>query len=553
MKIDVTMPKLGESLTEGTVIKWLKKTGESVQKDETLLEVSTDKVDSEIPSPVDGILVEILAEENQTVEVNSVIARVETSGATADAESRQPEKIQNSEAEPAPASDDGPEAAPDSQGKAEGVIDVKMPKMGESLTEGTVLKWFKNAGDTVQKDETLLEISTDKVDSEIPSPVSGTVVETVVKENETVEVGTTIARISTSEKQVASVAETKKETEHLTSAGSRQEPPLQTDAAAEGAGQAEELVRRAGHRFYSPLVMTIARKEDVSMEELEQISGSGSSGRVTKKDVLRYIQNRPAEGVTKAAATRPSQPAASAAPAMAGTLRSEVVPLDPVLKSMATHMRKSLDTSAHVYSVSECDMTALLGVMYKNRPRFEEEEGFKLTVTPFILQAVVQALGEFPRINSSLDGENLVYKKNINLGIAVASPKGLIVPVLKNADEKNLRGLARSLNDLVERARSNKLTLDDISGSTFSITNYGIFGNIIGLPIINQPNLAILGIGAIKKRPVVIESYAGDSIAIRSMTYISMSYDHRVIDGEMGGRFMQRLVHYLENIREDSL
>ena len=539
MKIDVKMPKLGESLTEGTVLKWWKKVGESIKKDETLLEVSTDKVDSEIPSPVDGTVAEIIAGEQDTVEVGALLARIETEAGSAGEVSSEKEekpavKIETKQPEkPKPAPE---KKQPES---STGLMDVVMPKLGESLTEGTILKWWKQPGDALKKDETLLEISTDKVDSEIPSPVDGVLKEILFKENETIEVGTVIARIETEGRPAtaATVTETDQTTKKTapkpeTRAEPKRQVPVETTK---------------GNRFYSPLVLTIARKEGISMSELESISGSGTGGRVSKKDVLGYIERR-GKPAGKREIARPVQP-----PVTAGGERVEIIPMDNVRMKIAEHMRHSLDTSAHVYSVSECDMTDVMNLMYAKREEFQRQEGFKLTLTPFILHATVKALLDYPRVNASLDGENIIEKKDINLGIAVASPRGLIVPVVKNAEEKSFRGLARSVNDLVTRTRDNKLNYADIEGSTFSVTNYGIFGNIIGLPIINQPNVAIMGIGAVKKRPVVIESPAGDSIAIRSVCFISMSYDHRLVDGELGGRFMQRVVEYLENFEESSV
>ncbi len=545
MKIDVKMPQMGESLTEGTILKWWKKPGDPVKKDETLLEISTDKVDSEIPSPADGILSEVLVSENETVEVGTVIARIENPAET----SGQPKE------QSAPPAGDAETVARAVQKEAEEktadeaasgqseirLVEIKMPQLGESLTEGTIVKWWKQVGDPVEKDETLLEISTDKVDSEVPSPVKGVLQEILVAENETVPIDTVIARVAVpGEIPDQPVGEAPEKAP--SAAPTHQKEPLTETKPAK-----TPFVRQAGGRFYSPLVLTIARREGVSREELERIPGSGAGGRVTKKDILNYLQNRPT-------APRRGQPGTM--PEVRGTVageRIEVVPLNNIQKKMAQHMRQSLDTSAHVYSVSECDMTRVLNIMANRRPAFLQEEGFKLTVTPFLLYVVVQVLKEFPLLNASLEGENIVYHRDIHLGIAVAGPKGLIVPVIKNAEEKSFRGLARAVNDLVTRTRENKLTLDDIQGSTFSVTNYGVFGNIIGLPIINQPNVAILGIGAIKKRPVVIEAPEGDAIAIRSLAYLSLSYDHRIIDGETGGRFLQKVVGYLEDFKEETL
>jgi 2-oxoglutarate dehydrogenase E2 component (dihydrolipoamide succinyltransferase) len=536
MKIDIKMPKLGESLTEGTVLKWLKQEGDAVKKDETLLEVSTDKVDSEIPSPTDGVLTEIVAKEQETVPVDAVLGRMD-SGA---------EKDKTSTAET------GESTREKSTGKSENnktksqkssskqiIIEVVMPKMGESLTEGIILKWWKKPGETIKKDETLLEISTDKVDSEIPSPDDGVVKELLFQENETIEVGKVIARLAgeSGESTKKSAEEAEVKPEELAVQKSTLMSTVKSAPEAKVSARDTKIDDLSG-RFLSPLVRTIAKKEGVSPKELERIAGSGKGNRVTKNDIFSYLKDR---GTTQPIAQAPEY----------SDERINIFPMDNVRKKIANHMRRSLDTSAHVYSISECDMTRLMNLMYARREEFQKNEGFKLTVTPLILQAVVKSLQDFPRVNASLDGDNIVEKKNINIGIAVAAPRGLIVPVIKNAEEKSFTGLARTVNDLANKARTNQLNYQDIEGSTFSVTNYGIFGNIIGLPIINQPNVAILGIGAIKKRPIVIEAESGDMIGIRSMAYISMSYDHRLVDGELGGRFMQRLVEYLEEISED--
>ncbi len=527
------MPKLGESLTEGTVLKWWKKVGEPVKKDETLLEVSTDKVDSEIPSPEDGVLVEIVAQEQETVAVEAVLARMETTEDPAARLSTKQKPSEKSKPDVSPV----PEKKKSDKAPVTGtaLVDVVMPKMGESLTEGTILKWWKNPGDAVKKDETLLEISTDKVDSEIPSPVEGILQETLHQENETVAVGQVIARIDSGKTMaVGKVADT---VEPIVAGKPVKKPPV-TPKMAETSQLPSRPSPGEPRRFYSPLVRTIARQEGIDPAELNKISGTGNRRRVTKKDVLDYIKMRQINAPASQVIQKREE-------------KATIVPMDNVRKKIAEHMRQSLDTSAHVYSVSECDMTPVMTMMYSNRQRFQNQEGFKLTVTPFILYAAVKSLLDFPRVNASLDQEQIIEHRHINLGIAVATPKGLIVPVIKHAEEKSFTGLARSVNDMVERARTNKLTYDDIQGSTFSVTNYGIFGNIIGLPIINQPNVAILGMGAIKKRPVVLERPDGDSIAIRSMAFISMSYDHRLVDGELGGRFMQRLVEYLETMKEE--
>ncbi len=572
MKVDVLMPRLGESVTEGTIVKWWKQPGEFVKKDETLLEVSTDKVDTEIPSPFEGTLVEILAQEGETVQVDSVIARIETEGAAAGTEA--PASAPASQPEPQPQPEPHPTTTPEpaasastvpSEGRNGNIADVLMPRLGESVTEGTIVKWWKQPGEFVKKDETLLEVSTDKVDTEIPSPFEGTLVEILAQEGETVQVDSVIARIQTG----GEVGEQPEVTPAPQPQPQAQPTAAQPAAAPTTAPVAGEKPRG---RFYSPLVLNIARKEGISMQELEQIPGTGLNGRVTKKDILKYLEQRkagvapqPSAQPTAAPAPQPSAaPQPQAQPVAPGLSteelaarfqgkRVEVVPMDNIRKKIAEHMVKSKATSAHVYSVSECDFTNVLNIVQKYRPQWQKEEGFKLTINPFILYAVTRALVDFPRMNSSVEGTNIIIKRYINLGIAVATERGLIVPVLKNAEERSFRGIARAAYDLAIRARNKQLKPDDVVDSTFSVTNYGVFGNTFGLPIINQPNVGILGVGAVKKRPVVIETPQGDVIGIRSIAYLTLTYDHRIIDGDYGGQFLQRVVQYIESINEDIL
>lgn len=439
-------------------------------------------------------------------------------------------------------------------------IDMVMPQMGESIAEGTILKWLKNVGDKIERDETILEISTDKVDSEIPAPAAGVLAKILVEEGKTVGVGTPIAVIET---DAAAAAGGNGKAEQAAAPAPAASAPAMAAAApppAPSPAAGGEVVR-AGTRFYSPLVREIAKQEHISMAELETIPGSGEGGRVTKKDILAYVEQRkakpaapapapavaPAKPAAPVAAPAPAAPRPAPAPAPAVTPydqdRVEIVPMDNMRRRIAEHMVMSKQTSPHVYSVSVCDLTKIVKYRERVKNEFEQREGTKLTYTPFFLAACVRAIREFPLINASIDGSNIIIKKAINLGVAVALDNGLIVPVIKNADALNLVGLARATNDLAYRARNKQLKPDEVQGGTFSITNMGSFGNLFGIPVINQPQVAILGIGAIRKTPVVI----GEGIAIRDIVYLSLSYDHRLIDGAYGGQFLQRIVEHLES------
>ncbi len=413
-------------------------------------------------------------------------------------------------------------------------IEVIMPQMGESIAEGTIVKWHKKVGDPVKKDETLLEISTDKVDSEIPSPSKGILKKILVNENETVEVHTVIAHIE-SEGDGEAVKEPEKD---ATAESAEPQPSEEKTEPAPVTEKSSPEQEKPKDRFFSPLVLNIARKESVSMGELENVPGTGAGGRVTKKDILKYIEDK------KAGKTEEKPVEAFAAPHVEVSRGGvEVVQMDAMRKKIAEHMVQSVKTSPHVSSVTEADMSRIFTFREKHKNAFEKREGFKLTYTPFMVDAVVKALKKYPLMNASIDGDKILMKKFINIGVAVALENGLIVPVIKHADEKNLTGLARAVQDLAVRARNKKLVPDEVQGGTFTITNPGIFGNLWGTPIISQPQLAILGVGVIKKRPVVID----DMIAIKPMVYISMSYDHRLIDGALGGMFLQTVVRNLEN------
>ncbi|MFA5833313.1 MAG: 2-oxoglutarate dehydrogenase, E2 component, dihydrolipoamide succinyltransferase [Bacteroidota bacterium] len=538
--VDVIMPQMGESIAEGTISKWHKKVGDKIAKDETLLEISTDKVDSEIPAPAAGIIAELLFQETTTVGVNTVIARINTDvNASVSSSASVP-----SAPKPASVPAQSVAAPQQSQPAVSGgvLVDVIMPQMGESIAEGTISKWHKKVGDKIGKDETLLEISTDKVDSEIPAPAAGIVAELLFPEQTTVGVNTVIAKISTGVGTVVSASAPVSKP-----APTVESKPVVNTHPVVSVQQHNAQEQISSDRFYSPLVMNIARTEGISLSELETIPGTGSNGRVSKNDILAYVQQKksghasaPIQRVVAPVATPSFKPAQ---PITYPVGRVELIKMDTMRKAIAEHMVRSKHTSAHVGSLSEADLTTVVKFREKNKAAFEKREGFNLTYTPFFLEAVVKAIKDFPMLNSSVDGDTIIIRKDVNLGVAVALENGLIVPVIKNAEQKNLAGIARSLNDLATRARNKKLLPDEVTGGTFTVTNPGGYGNLYGFPIINQPQVAILGVGAIKKRPVVID----DAIAIRSMVYISMSYDHRIVDGALGGMFMQKVVYYLEN------
>lgn len=432
-------------------------------------------------------------------------------------------------------------------------IDMAMPQMGESIAEGTILKWLKKPGDKIERDETILEISTDKVDSEIPAPVSGVMAEILVEEGKTVNVGTPIARIETEASATVASGNGKAAPAPVPP---KEEPKPATQPVASApaiVAAPAAVVAQEDDRFYSPLVRAIAKEEKISNAELATIPGTGMGSRVTKNDIIAYLKQRtapkpaaipvaPAMPAAPAVAARPAAPVAAPPAVVYDQDRVEIVPMDNMRRRIAEHMVMSKQTSPHVYSVSTCDMTKIVQYRERVKNEFEKREGTKLTYTPFFIDATVRALKDFPMINASLDGGNIVFKKFINIGIAVALENGLIVPVIKSADALNMVGLARATNDIAHRARNKQLKPDEVQGGTFSITNMGSFGNLFGIPVINQPQIAILGIGAIKKTPVVV----GDGIAIRDIVYLSLSYDHRIIDGAYGGQFLQRVVEYLE-------
>ena len=621
MSEEVVMPQMGESITEGTVSKWMKAVGETIEKDETLLEISTDKVDAEVPAPIGGILLEIRAQEGETVEVGAVVGIVGAAGETT-ADTNQPsaageqlsvpppvdekelveEELEATVNEPiaerveavetAVEADEAASFTPDSEGTEE----VVMPQMGESITEGTVSKWMKAVGETIEKDETLLEISTDKVDAEVPAPIGGILLEIRAQEGETVEVGAVVgivgaagaAKIGSQTSPVAAkkaVAATAQAMNADVSAASQpaadneetegrsydyqrpEDAPPESNGAANGQsnGQSNREMSLEDLRKTksSPLVRNIAKEHNV---DISRVSGSGMSGRVTKKDILDFIESgaaiRPQDllaniGTAKSftAPTAPTAPTqtqtvqktAFTAPPIASQVGDRVEPMSLMRKKIAEHMTFSKQTSAHVTSVYEIDMTNVTKFRDRNKAEFQTRYGTKLSFMPFIFQAVTNALRKFPIVNSQVSGDQIVYKGDINLGMAVALDWGLIVPVIKKADALSLSGLAQTANDLADRARTKKLLPDEVSGGTFTITNPGVFGGLFGTPIINQPQVAILCVGTIEKRAKVITTADGDDvIAIRSMAYFALTYDHRVVDGSDAEKFLSFMKEYLE-------
>jgi pyruvate dehydrogenase E2 component (dihydrolipoamide acetyltransferase) len=560
MIVDVVMPKMGESLTEGTIVKWLKKEGDKIERDEMILEISTDKVDTEVPSPKAGVLVKILAQENETVEVGEKIAEIETEADAAPAPKKEEKKAETPVEEDKPAEQET-EDEPDGD-----TIDVVMPKMGESLTEGTIVKWLKKPGEKIERDEMILEISTDKVDTEVPSPVTGTLVEVLAEENQTVEVGEVIARISGSgkapKKKATQKAADKPSEEKKTVAKSDDKQTISTPDIADDSGS-KNIPRQKDGKFFSPLVRSIAEAEDVTLSELEKIDGSGIDGRITKADIVNYIEERKSapqkkqneqRAITKAAETKPSVTSTKVVSAPKPGKDVEVIPMDRIRKLIADHMVYSKHTSAHVTSVGEADVTHIFRYRESHKNAFLEDEGFKLTYTPFFSKAAIDAIKEFPMVNVSVDGTNILRHKRIHFSFATALPDGnLIVPVIKDADNLSFKGLARAIYDLSSRARSKELNPDDIQGGTFTMTNVGTFGTLFGSPVINQPQCAILGVGAIHKRPVVREYDGEDVIAIRSMVYVSITYDHRVIDGMLAGQYLAAVIRNLESMNETNI
>jgi pyruvate dehydrogenase E2 component (dihydrolipoamide acetyltransferase) len=577
MSESVNLPALGESVTEGTVTRWLKQVGDRVEVDEPLLEVSTDKVDTEIPSPIAGVIEEILVAEDETAEVGAPLVRIGSGNGAAPAqEAPAQEAAQEAPAQAAPAAapaqeapaQEAPAAQPAPQGGAG--TEVTLPALGESVTEGTVTRWLKQVGDNVEVDEPLLEVSTDKVDTEIPSPVAGTLQEIRVSEDETAEVGSVLAVIGSGAAAAAPAAQAPAQAAEPVAAAPAEEreapvaapaPQAPAQPAAAPAPQAPApaapaqapqapAAAAAGEEgaYVTPLVRKLANESGI---DLSTITGTGVGGRIRKQDVLAAAEAKKA-AAAQAPAGAPAAAPAAAAPAPAAEpsrLRGTTEKAPRIRQVIARRMRESLDISTQLTQVTEVDVTKIAKLRAKAKNTFQAQNGVKLTFLPFFAKAVAEALKQHAKLNASYDEETqqITYHDAEHLAIAVDTDRGLLVPVIADAGDLNVAGLARKIADVAERTRTNKIGPDELSGGTFSITNIGSFGALFDTPIINQPQVGILGVGSIVKRPVVVTDANGDdSVAIRSMVYLSLTYDHRLVDGADAGRFLQTLKARLE-------
>jgi pyruvate dehydrogenase E2 component (dihydrolipoamide acetyltransferase) len=572
MSESVNLPALGESVTEGTVTRWLKQVGDRVEVDEPLLEVSTDKVDTEIPSPIAGVIEEILVAEDETAEVGAPLVRIGdgSGGGSAPAEAAPAQEAPAAPAEEAPAQEAQAEEAPAAPAQEAAPAapapaasggeshDVTLPALGESVTEGTVTRWLKAVGDSVEVDEPLLEVSTDKVDTEIPSPVAGTLQEIRVNEDETAEVGSVLAVIGSGAAAPAAApaapapaAEAKTEAPKA-AAPAPAEAPKAEAPKAEAPKPAEEAAPAASASesgYVTPLVRKLANQQGV---DISSLTGTGVGGRIRKQDVLAAADAKAAPAPAAAAsapAAAPAAPAAAASAPAASSLRGTVQKAPRIRQVIARRMRESLEISTQLTQVHEVDMTKIAKLRLKAKNSFQAQNGVKLTFLPFIAKAVAEALKQHPKLNAAYDEDKqeITYHSAEHLAIAVDTDKGLLVPVISDAGNLNLAGMAGKIADVAGRTRAGKIGPDELSGGTFSITNIGSVGALFDTPIINQPQVGILGTGAIVKRPVVVADENGDdSIAIRSMMYLSLTYDHRLVDGADAGRFLQSLKARLE-------
>ncbi|WP_237188456.1 2-oxoglutarate dehydrogenase, E2 component, dihydrolipoamide succinyltransferase [Rothia nasimurium] len=553
MSTTVELPALGESVTEGTVTRWLVEVGETVEVDQPIVEVSTDKVDTEVPSPVAGVVEKILVEEDEDVEVGAPLIIIgDGSGAAAAAPAAPAAEEKKEEAAPAAPATPAPAAAAPAPaaGSATGT-EVTLPALGESVTEGTITRWLKEVGEEVAVDEPLVEVSTDKVDTEVPSPVAGTLLEIRIQEDEDAEVGQVLAIIGDASAvaapapaaaPAAPAAEEKKEEAAA--------PAVKAPAAAE-APAVELPTGENGEAYVTPLVRKLAKQEGI---DLSTLKGTGVGGRIRKQDVLAAAEAKKAAAPADAPAAAPAAAAAPAPKAEApkaalSSKRGTTEKAPRIRQTVAKRMVESLAVSAQLTTVQEIDLTRLVALRNKAKAGFEAREGTKLTFLPFFTKAVTEALQQFPQFNSSMsdDFKEITYHASENIGLAVDTPKGLLVPVVKDAGELNISGIAKKINDVAKRARDGQVGPEELSGSTFTISSTGQTGGVFFTPIINQPNVAILGIGSTNKRPAVIQDAEGnDVIAIRSLAYFSLTYDHRVVDGADAGRFLAFLKNRLE-------
>ncbi|MBB1516568.1 2-oxoglutarate dehydrogenase, E2 component, dihydrolipoamide succinyltransferase [Tessaracoccus sp. MC1679] len=591
MSTEVTLPALGESVTEGTISRWLKAVGDTVEVDEPLLEVSTDKVDTEIPSPIAGTLLEIRFQEDDVAEVGAVLCVVGDADDAGEAPAAPAEEAPEAEPEPEPAEESAEEepveaqeaeeapAAPASEPSAAASsagVEVTLPALGESVTEGTVSRWLKEVGETVEADEPLLEVSTDKVDTEIPSPVAGTLLEIRFKEDDVAEVGAVLAIVG----EATAAPEPKPEPKPAPAAKPEPKPAPKAEPAAKAepapapktepapAAPTQEhspaveaaVARRAEEAsadgtYVTPLVRKLAKEHGV---ELSSVKGTGVGGRIRKQDVIEAAEaaKAAAEAAKAAPAPAPEAPKAAAPAAAApkasapiAQVRGTTEKLSRLRKTIAARMVESLQVSAQLTATVEVDVTAVSHIRTQVKDDFKKREGASLSYLPFITMAAVEALKQFPIVNATIDTEagTVTYADGEHIGLAVDTEKGLLVPVIKDAGDLNLTGLAKKIADLAARTRASKVTPDELSGGTFTITNYGSAGTLFDTPIINQPQAAILGTGALVKRPVVVEDrFGNESISVRHMMYLSLSYDHRLIDGAVAARFLSTVKSRLE-------
>ena len=555
MAFSVEMPELGESVTEGTITQWLKQVGDRVEVDEPLLEVSTDKVDTEIPSPVAGTLVEILADEDDTVDVGAVIARIgDADAAGSDEAEAEDEDVPSEEAIEEAESKDENETVDEAAADDGDSTDVEMPELGESVTEGTITQWLKQVGDRVEVDEPLLEVSTDKVDTEIPSPKAGVLLEIKAEEDDTVDVGAVIARIGSGSPQKAAEKEAKGEDKKDDSkaraeaeklAAENEEREEKPKAEPKEEKKAEKKVDNANVPYVTPLVRKLADKHGV---DLTQVEGTGVGGRIRKQDVLAAAeggaQAAPAAAEKGARANWSTKSVDPAKAELIGTTQK----VNRIREITAATMLKSLQTSAQLTHVQEVDMTRIAELRKAAKEAFVEKHGANPTYLAFIVKAVAEALVSHPNVNASYNAETkeMTYHGDVNIGIAVDTEQGLLVPVIKKAQDLSLVEIAQAIVDLAERARNRKLRPDDLSGGTFTVTNIGSEGALLDTPVLSPPQAGILGTAAIEKRPVVVTDDGVDSIAIRQMCYLPFTYDHQVIDGADAGRFVTTIKDRLE-------